>query len=324
MPRRPELVDLSMNLPPEPEELALLDRMRHGFEWVSRDLVSLLRYQGFGGSEVAKEAASRWLSRRSLVPTHDRLFVTPGAHPALLGVFSVLAKPGEAILSEATTYPGVRALAAQLNLRLAGVQMDEHGIDPDALAALCSQLNPKALYLNPILQNPTTITIPLQRRHDIITVARRAGIPIIEDDAYGFIPPDAPPPFAALAPDMTWHIAGLAKCIGAGLRLAYVIAPDARSGWPFAAAVRGAVVMASPLTAALATRRIEDGTAESPPALHPKRDNGAPNARKRNPAAHHLQGPDPELPSLGSITQALDAVGLRRTYALNTHRRRCK
>ena len=65
MPRRPELVDLSMNLPPEPEEPALLDRMRHGFEWVSRDLVSLLRYQGFGGSEVAKEAASRWLSRRS-------------------------------------------------------------------------------------------------------------------------------------------------------------------------------------------------------------------------------------------------------------------
>jgi DNA-binding transcriptional MocR family regulator len=105
--------------------------------------------------------------------------------------------------------------------------------------------------------------VPASRRFEIAVVARRYGLPIIEDDAYGFIPrPHGPAPFAALAPDLTWHIAGLAKCIGAGVRTAYVVAPDARRGWPFAAAVRAANVMASPFTVALATRWIEDGTAD--------------------------------------------------------------
>src|SRR5277367_2521097 len=94
-------------------------------------------------------------------------------------------------------------------------------------------------------------------------MARRFKLPIVEDDAYGFIPAHGHAPFAAIAPDLTWHVAGLAKCIGAGLRAAYVVVPDARAGWPFAAAVRTACVMASPLTGALVTRWFEDGTADA-------------------------------------------------------------
>ena len=106
-------------------------------------------------------------------------------------------------------------------------------------------------------------TISEPRRHAIIAVARRFGVVIIEDDPYGFLPIDGPAPFAALAPDITWHVAGLAKCLGAGLRVAYVVAPDIRSGWLFASAVRTATVMASPVTIALATRWIADGTADA-------------------------------------------------------------
>ena len=261
--RRAEIVDLSMNLPPEPDDPALIERMQAGIEEVSRDLVSLLRYQGFGGSPADKDAASAWLGRRALVPTQDRIFVTPGAHPALLAIFGVLAKPGEVILSEAITYPGARSLAAQLGLNLIGLPMDEEGVDPDAFADACTRVAPKGLYLNPTLQNPTTLTVSERRRGEIAAIARRYKVPIIEDDAYGFIPVHGPAPFAAIAPDITWHVAGLAKCIGAGLRAAYVVAPDTRSGWPFAAAVRAATVMASPLTLALATRWIEDGTADA-------------------------------------------------------------
>jgi DNA-binding transcriptional MocR family regulator len=261
-PPRVELVDLSMNLPPEPDDPALIERMRAGLEEVGRDLVSLLRYQGFGGSQADKDAASSWLGRRALVPAQGRIMVSPGAHPAILGIFGMLAKAGDVILSEALTYPGARSIAAQLGLTLLGLPMDDEGIDPDAFSRACRSLEPKALYLNPTLQNPTTITVSERRRADIAAVARRFGVPIIEDDAYGFIPVHGPAPFAAIAPDLTWHIAGLAKCIGAGIRAAYVVAPDARSSWPFAAAVRAANVMASPLTVALATRWIEDGTAD--------------------------------------------------------------
>jgi DNA-binding transcriptional MocR family regulator len=256
-------VDLSMNLPPEPDDPELIHRMRAGFEAVSQDLVPLLRYQGFGGAPEAKNAASSWLGRRGLVPSQERLFITPGAHPALLAIFGLLAKSGETILSEWITYPGARSLAVQLGLKLTGLPMDDEGIDPEALAEACTRLQPKALYLNPTLHNPTTLTIPAQRRLEIADVARRFKLPIIEDDAYGFLPLHCPAPFAALVPELTWHIASLAKCFGAGLRCAYVIAPDARSGWPFAASVRAANVMASPLTVALATRWIEDGTGDS-------------------------------------------------------------
>ena len=259
---RENIVDLSMNLPPEPSDPDLIGRMRDGCAEVARDLVFLLRYQGFGGTHADKDAASAWLGRRALVPKQERVFVVPGAHPAITGILSLLAKPGETVLCEAITYPGVRSIAAQLGLELVGLPMDRDGIDPDAMAHACETRAPKAIYLNPTLQNPTTLTIPEERRAAIVAVARRYRLPIVEDDAYGFIPTHGVHPLAAMAPDLTWHIAGLAKCIGAGLRAAYVVVPDAKSGWPFSAALRAANVMASPFTVALATRWIEDGTAD--------------------------------------------------------------
>jgi DNA-binding transcriptional MocR family regulator len=263
MERHPEIVDLSMNLPPEPDDPELLDRMQDGLETVGHDLVYLLRYQGFGGVQADKEAALRWLARRTVAPTHDRLFITPGAHPALLGIFGLLAKAGDVVLSESLTYPGARAISAQLGLRLVGVPMDDEGIDADAFADACRRLAPKALYVNPTLLNPTTHTISEGRRQQIAAVARRHSVAIIEDDPYGILPTNGPPPFAAIAPEITWHISGLAKCLGAGLRIAYVVVPDVRSGWLFASSVRTATVMASPVTLALATRWITDGTAEA-------------------------------------------------------------
>ena len=259
----PELVDLSMNLPPEPEDPALVARMRAALVEVGADLVSLLRYQGFGGSRSDKAAAALWLARRGLTPEFERLFVVPGAHSALLGILNVVARPGDVVLTEALTYPGIRAIAAQLGIRLLGLAMDGDGIVPAAFAEACEKFRPKALCLNPVLHNPTTLTVPQARRVELVAIARQHGVAIIEDDAYGFVPAASPPPFAALAPELSWHVAGLSKCIGAGLRIAYVVAPDARSGWPFAAALRAASVMASPLTAAIATRWIKDGTADA-------------------------------------------------------------
>lgn len=263
LPPRP--VDLSMNLPPEPDDPELIARMQAGVDYVTRDIVALLRYQGFGGTQADKDAASSWLGRRALVPAQERVFVSPGAHPALLGILTILARPGDTVLCEAITYPGIRAIAAQLGVALAGLAMDEAGIEATAFQDACKKLKPKALYLNPTLQNPTTLTVPDERRRDIVAIARRYKVPIIEDDAYGFIPEHGRghSPFAAIAPDLTWHVAGLAKCIGAGLRAAYVVVPDTRAAWPFASALRSATVMASPLTVALATRWIEDGTADT-------------------------------------------------------------
>jgi len=69
--------DFSMNMPPEPEDPALIARMREGYASVAAELEFLVRYQRFGGSPADKDAASAWLGRRALVPAQDRLFATP-------------------------------------------------------------------------------------------------------------------------------------------------------------------------------------------------------------------------------------------------------
>jgi 4-amino-4-deoxy-L-arabinose transferase-like glycosyltransferase len=76
-------------------------------------------------------------------------------------------------------------------------------------------------------------------------VARRYNVAIIEDDAYGFVPVTPATSFYQLAPEITYHVAGLAKCLGAGLRLAYMLAPSARAALQLTAALRASTVMAT-------------------------------------------------------------------------------
>ncbi|HMZ12408.1 MAG TPA: PLP-dependent aminotransferase family protein, partial [Plasticicumulans sp.] len=87
------------------------------------------------------------------------------------------------------------------------------------------------------------------------------SLPIIEDDAYGRLVRTAPAAFASLAPSLTYYVTGLSKTVGAGLRIAYVHAPGQRPMQRLAGALRALTVMASPLTTAIATRWIDDGTA---------------------------------------------------------------
>ncbi|WP_371868836.1 aminotransferase-like domain-containing protein [Duganella lactea] len=255
-------VDLSMNMPPEPYTPELLERLRSSMSAIGADMPGMLRYQDFGGSALDREAGALWLRRRGLSIEPERLLVVPGAQAALLAILSTLAPPASVVCCEALTYPGLRALAGLLNLRLVPLPMDSEGIDALAFAAACAQYAPQALYCNPTLLNPTTLTMSAQRRQALVQVARHYGVPIIEDDAYGYLPRSSPPPIASIGPDITYYVAGLAKCVGAGLRLAYIAAPDTLSSARLAAAVRATTVMATPLTAALATRWVRDGTAD--------------------------------------------------------------
>ncbi|WP_019953926.1 aminotransferase-like domain-containing protein [Yoonia vestfoldensis] len=260
--RRQADVDLTMNLPPEPSEPALLERMEAGVQTVTANLIDLLRYQSSTGSQIDKEAASTWLSLRGLVPSLDRVAVTPGAHPTILAILMSLTQPGDVVLCEDVTYPGIRSICARLRLRLVGLRGDADGIDTAVLDAAIREHRPKALYLNPTLNNPTTRTISLARRQAIADVITAHRLPLIEDDAYGFIPPHPPAPLANFAPDLVWHIGGLAKCIGAGLRLAYTVAPNSHAARELAHQIKIISVMPSPLMMALATRWIIDGTAD--------------------------------------------------------------
>ncbi|MEO5325620.1 PLP-dependent aminotransferase family protein [Mesorhizobium sp. CC13] len=259
------LVDMSMNLPPRFDELDLATRMWDEISDLRGDngLELLMRYQEAGGTSRDRAAGGTWLAPRLGEIATGRLLVCPGAQGALLSLLGTLAGPGETICAEALTYPGLLAAAEHLRIRVSAVAMDSAGIIPEAFAEICRKAPPKALYSNPTLHNPTTATLPLERREAIVSIARKHNVPIIEDDAYGALPAKPVAPFAALAPDIVYHVAGLAKCVAPSLRVAYLVTPEARRTAQLTAAVRATSGMASPLTAAIATRWIETGIAQA-------------------------------------------------------------
>lgn len=258
------LVEMTMNMAPEPQEADLLARMRHGVRHVTEQghFHRLTRYQDFGGSEEERRAALQWLAMDSQNETGPTVLVTPGIQATLGGLMTALVGTGGTLCAEAITYPGVKAIGGQLGIRTLGIPFDKEGILPDALQAHCRIHKVRALYLNPTLQNPTTRTISEQRRREIIEVTRHFGLSIIEDDPYSKLMLNPPPSFFSMAPESTYYLTGLSKTVSAGLRVAYLLVPNALESKRIASSMRATQIMASPLSTAVATQWVLDGTAQ--------------------------------------------------------------
>lgn len=259
----PSLIEMTMNMPPEPQLEHLLGQFRRGIKAVMEqgDFHRLMRYQDFGGAEEDRRAAATWLS--PLLPhiNCEQILVTPGIQPTLSGLFATLVRSGHVLCCEEITYPGVKSISGQLGIQLCGLAVDKEGVRPDAFEAACRAHEVKALYLNPTIQNPSTLTVPVSRRLELIQVARKFGVKIIEDDAYGMLPVKPITPFASLAPDIVFYVSGLAKTVSAGLRVAYCVSPTVAESRRLASTLRATTIMAAPLNVALASLWIADGTA---------------------------------------------------------------
>ncbi|KQW72837.1 GntR family transcriptional regulator [Phenylobacterium sp. Root77] len=258
------LVDLSMNLPPPPKGLNLGKLLKETAQAVLErtDAQALMAYHPSGGSLAQRTAGATWLAPCLGQVAPDRIVVAPGAQAALTAALALLARRGDAVIVEPLTYPGLRSAAALLGLRLVPCPVDEDGFDPQALARLCAETAPRAIYCIPTQQNPTAATMSESRRRAIAALARTSGVPIIEDDAYGRLPADPVPAIAAFAPEMVWHLATTAKALSPGLRIGFVAAPDASAAQRLAEALRATTLMPAPLSAAIVTAWIREGTAE--------------------------------------------------------------
>lgn len=259
------LIDLSMNLPPPPQGLSLGRLLRDTTRVIleSTDAAALMAYHPGVGSRAQKAAAAAWLEPCLGQVAHERLLVCPGAQTALAAILSVLAAPGDRIVVEPLTYPGIRSLAAHLGLTLVPCPVDEEGFRPADLERICAEQAPRAIYLIPTLQNPTASTMGAARRRQVADVARKAGVAIIEDDAYGRLPVEPAPALASFAPELTYHVATVSKALSPGLRTAFIAAPDPLAAQNLGEALRAISLMASPLTLGVTTAWIRDGTAEA-------------------------------------------------------------
>jgi DNA-binding transcriptional MocR family regulator len=262
--RAPEVrIDLSMNVPPHPLEAQLDERIRQGLEAIRQKhgLTAFLNYLEPGGSERERIIAARWLRTRVPHAAAERMVIYPGTQAIIFNLLMRLARPGEVVLTEALTFPGMKAAAARLGIRLVGIPMDEGGVIAEALAEACRAHGPKAVYLIPTLHNPAATTLSPERRTAIASVIRAANTVLIEDDAYGLLDPSASP-IANLIPERTYLATTLSKCIAPALRVSYLLTPDLAAQEEMRARLQASVQMPPPLMVALATHWIESGIAE--------------------------------------------------------------
>jgi DNA-binding transcriptional MocR family regulator len=256
--------DLSMNLPPQPMEADLEGRIIRGIAALQREVgfSTHLNYREPGGSAAERDIAATWLRSRVANAHGDRLVICPGTQNALFNLLVVLTRPGDVVLTEALTYPGIKTAAAYTGVRLIGLPMDEAGILPDALNSACRDHAPKAVYLIPTIHNPTTATMPLSRRKEVAEILRANDVLVLEDDAYGLLDPMAVP-LAVLVPERTYFASSLSKCIAPGLRVSFLLTPDQESAGLVAAALRATVQMSAFLMVALVARWLTDGSADA-------------------------------------------------------------
>ncbi len=264
LPSRTEqgLVDLHFNLPagpPHADAVAAIFRTlaKDGFDPLSVD------YDPAGRVEH-REAGARWMERAKLAAEAERVFVVSGGQHAMAVTFAALCDPGDVVLTEELTYPGMKSLATLLHLRLAPVAMEEQGLSPEALDQACRRTGARALYCIPTLQNPTGVVWSEDRRRAVAEVVRRHGLSVVEDTT-GFLVEDPPTPLAEFAPEAVYYVSSTSKSLGAGLRVGFLHLPKSDDGAlrdRIATAAASIHWMTPPLMAEVVRRLIETGEAD--------------------------------------------------------------
>jgi DNA-binding transcriptional MocR family regulator len=222
------LIDLTHAIPPPIVSTQEFDAALHAMMRDPRRL-DLLDYAPPEGFALHKQMAANWLKRSGIEADQRDIFVTAGAHLGLITVLEAITQPGEAIMAEAMNYALLRLTFKNAHIEPVALEMDAEGLTPSSFKHAASTGKSRVLYVVPSLQNPTTSTMSMQRREEIVAIARQYDITIIEDDIFRLL--DArvqPPTFYALAPERTYHITSLSKTLAPGLRIGFVVSPKSQ------------------------------------------------------------------------------------------------
>ena len=255
-------IDMARNLPPSgPAQQRLASAMAR----LTRDggLADRLAYPPIGGHGADRAAGAAWLSHIAGWDDLDpaRLICTAGAQQAVAVALATACRPGDAVVAEAATFSGLKALAGVMGYGLAPAAIDDQGLTPQTLDRAAAKTGARVAYILPS-HNPTPRVMGEPRRRDIVEVARKRDLILIEDDLYGAYAMDLGlTPLARLAPERVFHATSLSKTIAPGLRAGYLIPPAGGAHGRALGALHALAIGAPGMGLALATRWIEDGSA---------------------------------------------------------------
>lgn len=196
-----------------------------------------LQYSTTEGYLPLRELITRHTARYGIAVTPENVLITSGSQQALDLLGKILINPGDHILVESPTYLGALQAWSAYGAEYVTVPMDEHGMNTDALEEALRSA-PKFIYVLPNFQNPTGVTLSLERRHKLIELADRYGVPIVEDDPYGQLRYEGEHLPAVVVLDSQFrnssgasyagnviYLSTFSKILAPGIRLAWVVAP---------------------------------------------------------------------------------------------------
>jgi DNA-binding transcriptional MocR family regulator len=257
-PGRPGVIDFEFNFPAVPGQAEALAEALRGAIAPDR-AAEAMRPVGAAGHEAARQASARHLARAGWAPSPEQILFTGGGRQAIAAALAACASAGDRVGIEAMTYPAVKAAALRLALVLVPLAMDAEGVTPEAVEAATRAGPLKAIYLQPVIHNPTGATMAEPRRRALAALATREDITLIEDAVFGFLDDAPTPPLIALAPDRVLLVDGLSKRASPGLSSGFIVAPSPALRRKVAAAIRAGAWHASPIGLAAATAWMESG-----------------------------------------------------------------
>lgn len=257
-PGRPGVIDFEFNFPTVPGQAEALAEVLRDALGPGR-AAEAMRPVGAAGNAAARVASARHLARGGWAPAPDQMLFTGGGRQAIAAALAACATAGDRIGIEALTYPAVKAAVTRLGLVAVPLAMDAEGVTPDAIEAATRAGPLKAVYLQPVIHNPTGATMGLARRAALAALATREDVILIEDAVFGFLDEGDTPPLIALEPDRVLLVDGMSKRASPGLSSGFIAAPSPALRRRVAAAIRAGAWHASPIGLAAATAWMDSG-----------------------------------------------------------------
>lgn len=216
----PNAIDLLRTVPQIPELAVQLIR-----DHQPRLDLALLPETDPAGLPVLRQLIAEMYRAEGTPTTPEQILVTHGAQQAISLVVNALVGPGDVVLAEEITWPGVTDSVGLRGGTVHGISMGPDGLDVDALEQALARLRPALVALNPHHQNPTGTRLPAAARHRIAELAALYGVPVIEDRVVAGISFDGvvPPTLAAERPDAPIIVVeSVSKWAWAGLRIGWL------------------------------------------------------------------------------------------------------
>ncbi len=212
----------------DPNQFPLNDFARTVREVLKQDGTAALGYGSFdGGYGPLRETVAQILASQGIQTHPDRVLITSGSQQALALTCQVLLRPGAAVLVEKPTYNFALDLFRALELRVIGVPLDASGLQVDLVEPLLQQHHPRLIYTIPNFQNPSGACLNVARRRQLLTLADRYNVPILEDDFAGDLRFEgrALPAIKALdGHGQVIYVGTFSKMLMPGLRVGYLVA----------------------------------------------------------------------------------------------------